>query len=96
MRRQIQELEADLEACKKMRMEAEGNVSMLRGKLRELEGHGRRSKGAIAVPVAAVTAAKTSSALHLLHRFIDRYFCRQAQTNSDDRRYWTKNGRDIK
>lgn len=30
-------LEADMEACKKLRLEAEGNVSLLRGKLRESE-----------------------------------------------------------
>jgi predicted flap endonuclease-1-like 5' DNA nuclease len=33
----ISGLEADLEACKKARLEAEGNVSLLRGKLRESE-----------------------------------------------------------
>ncbi|MBL0027071.1 MAG: hypothetical protein IPO98_19750 [Saprospiraceae bacterium] len=33
----IQGLEADLAACKNARMEAEGNVSMLRGRMREIE-----------------------------------------------------------
>lgn len=33
----IGKLEADLETCKKARMEAEGNVSMLKGRLREIE-----------------------------------------------------------
>ncbi|MBK9737665.1 MAG: hypothetical protein IPO92_23050 [Saprospiraceae bacterium] len=70
----IQGLEADLEACKKMRMEAEGNVSMLRGKLRELEAMAAGAKGAIAVPVAAVTAAKTSSIAPAASGSSDRYF----------------------
>jgi predicted flap endonuclease-1-like 5' DNA nuclease len=33
----IQGLEADLDVCKKARMEAEGNVSLLRNKMREME-----------------------------------------------------------
>jgi len=33
----VKGLEADLDACKKQRMEAEGNLSMLKGRIREME-----------------------------------------------------------
>jgi len=49
----IQNLEADLEACKKTRMEAEGNVSILRGRIRELEVS---ISGAGAIPVVVPTS----------------------------------------
>ena len=45
----IQGLEADLEACKKTRMEAEGNVSLLRGRMREMEANLSAGIGAVAV-----------------------------------------------
>ena len=39
----ISGLEADLSTCKKLRMEAEGNVALLRGRIRELESQGPAS-----------------------------------------------------
>jgi len=60
----IQGLETDLDACKKVRMEAEGNVSLLRGKMREMEAS--MSSGIGAVPVggglafAGMTAPESS------------------------------------
>lgn len=48
-------LESDLETCKKARMECEGNVSMLRGKMREMEVAAGAS-GAIAVGLASTAA----------------------------------------
>ena len=70
----IQGLESELEACKKMRMEAEGNVSMLRGKMRELEAMAAGGKGAIPVPVAVVTTDKTNKIAPAVSGSSDRYF----------------------
>lgn len=44
-----QGLEADLDACKKVRMEAEGNVSLLRGRMREMEANLSSGIGAVSV-----------------------------------------------
>jgi len=60
----IQVLEADLEACKKARMEAEGNVSLLRGKMREMEASMSAGIGAVSVGgglgLAAISATESS------------------------------------
>ncbi len=60
----IQGLEADLEACKKARMEAEGNVSLLRGKMREMEASMSAGIGAVSVGgglgLASLSASENS------------------------------------
>jgi predicted flap endonuclease-1-like 5' DNA nuclease len=64
----ISGLEADLEACKKARLEAEGNVSLLRGKLRESElamastVNISKEKASIAAPVVALEDTTAASA----------------------------------
>lgn len=45
----IQGLEEDLATCKKTRMEAEGNVSLLRGRMREMEANLSAGIGAVSV-----------------------------------------------
>lgn len=61
----IKGLEADLEACKSARLEAEGNVSMLKGRMREMEAS-LAANATVSVPksekssfVAAAPAAGT-------------------------------------
>ncbi|HQV67021.1 MAG TPA: helix-hairpin-helix domain-containing protein [Saprospiraceae bacterium] len=52
-------LEADLETCRKNRIEAEGNVSMLRGRLRELELEAAKASSTTHVGIAATTDHET-------------------------------------
>lgn len=52
----ISGLEADLDACKKARLEAEGNVSMLKGRLREIEISNAGAPVAIAASSVAASA----------------------------------------
>jgi predicted flap endonuclease-1-like 5' DNA nuclease len=54
LNKRITDLEAELEACRKSRMEAEGNVSMLRGRIREMES--AVSSGANDVPAVGFQA----------------------------------------
>jgi predicted flap endonuclease-1-like 5' DNA nuclease len=51
-------LQVELESCKKTRMEAEGNISLLRGRMREMESS-IGTKGAVAV-VAGIAKTKSS------------------------------------
>ena len=53
----LKEIEADLLACKNARMEAEGNVSMLRGRMRELEAANSGAKGAVKISGVSTSAA---------------------------------------
>ncbi len=53
----FQGLEADLTVCKNARMEAEGNVSMLRGRMRELEASMSGAKGAVKISTSSAPAA---------------------------------------
>lgn len=53
----IQGLDADLAACKSGRSEADGNVAMLRGRIRELEAQGSMKAGAQKVGGSAASFA---------------------------------------
>lgn len=62
----IRSLEADLQNCKKMRMEAEGNVALLKGRIREMEAQLGESAGEPAgLKVGAVPLTQDSG---------DKYF----------------------
>lgn len=67
----ISNLEASLDACKKARMEAEGNVSLLRGKMREMEASVQLG----AMPLAGVGLASASSPS------VDKYYAAIGDTN---------------
>ncbi len=67
----ITNLEASLDACKKARMEAEGNVSLLRGKMREMEASVQLG----AMPLAGVALASASSPS------VDKYYAAIGDTN---------------
>ncbi len=54
-------LESDLEACKKSRLEAEGNVSMLKGRLREIEAS--TSATSVSAPVVKAATVTESAAI---------------------------------
>lgn len=58
----IKGLEADLDACKKMRMEAEGNVSLFRGRMREMEANLANAVTAAPVAASPVTASASIAA----------------------------------
>lgn len=59
----VKGLEVDLLACKSARMEAEGNVSMLRGRMREMEASGSSGiKGAVKIAAGGASAVITSVA----------------------------------
>lgn len=57
----IKSLEADLEACKKLRMEAEGNVSLLKGKIKELELNVSGPATNVTVPATAITTTNVAA-----------------------------------
>jgi predicted flap endonuclease-1-like 5' DNA nuclease len=57
LRLKIQGLEADLAACKSARSEADGNVALLRGRIREMEAAGTIKSGAVKVDKAAASIA---------------------------------------
>ena len=57
LRLKIQGLEADLAACKSARSEADGNVALLRGRIREMEAAGTIKSGAVKVDSAAASIA---------------------------------------
>lgn len=57
LRLKIQGLEADLTACKSARSEADGNVALLRGRIREMEAAGTIKSGAVKVDTAAASMA---------------------------------------
>ncbi len=57
LRLKIQGLEADLAACKSARSEADGNVALLRGRIREMEAAGTIKSGAVKVDTAAASIA---------------------------------------
>ena len=57
LRLKIQGLEADLAACKSARSEADGNVALLRGRIREMEAAGTIKSGAVKVGTAAASIA---------------------------------------
>jgi predicted flap endonuclease-1-like 5' DNA nuclease/outer membrane murein-binding lipoprotein Lpp len=57
----ISGLEADLNICRKSRMEAEGNVAMLRGRIRELESKGALSGGTTSSGISAGAVPLTSN-----------------------------------
>jgi predicted flap endonuclease-1-like 5' DNA nuclease len=67
----ITNLEASLDACKKARMEAEGNVSLLRGKMREMEASAQLG----AMPLAGVALAAANSPS------VDKYYAAIGDTN---------------
>jgi predicted flap endonuclease-1-like 5' DNA nuclease len=57
LRLKIQGLEADLAACKSARSEADGNVALLRGRIREMEAAGTIKSGAVKVDTATASIA---------------------------------------
>jgi len=57
LRLKIQGLEADLAACKSARSEADGNVALLRGRIREMEAAGTIKSGAVKIDTAAASIA---------------------------------------
>ncbi len=67
----ISNLEANLDLCKKARLEAEGNISLLKGRMREMETSTKLG----AVSLAAVTPASAAAAT------VDRYYAAIGDTN---------------
>ena len=59
-------IEADLEQCKKLRSEAEGNVALLRGRIREMESAGSQALSGSAALKSAVGLASAAT--------VDKYF----------------------
>jgi len=68
----INTLEANLDACKKARIEAEGNISLLKGRMREIEASAQLG----AVPLAGLTLASVAATPS-----VDKYYAAIGDTN---------------
>ena len=68
----ISTLEANLDACKKARIEAEGNISLLKGRMREMEASAQLG----AVPLAGLTLASVAATPS-----VDKYYAAIGDTN---------------
>jgi len=68
----IGSLETSLDACKKVKIEAEGNVALLKGRMREMEASVQLG----AVPLAGITVASASAT-----SLVDKYYTAIGDSN---------------